>query len=62
MCYAVLVAFSSFAVASTFSDIPLTSDRIFPSISLFMLLSFPLAMVSLRRTLLAVFSDRPNYS
>ncbi|KAI0725334.1 metal resistance protein YCF1 [Fomitopsis betulina] len=42
----VLVAFSSFAVASTFSDIPLTSDRIFPSISLFMLLSFPLAMLS----------------
>ncbi|KZT65750.1 multidrug resistance-associated ABC transporter [Daedalea quercina L-15889] len=41
-----LVAFCSFAVASATSDIPLTSDRIFPSISLFMLLSFPLAMIS----------------
>ncbi|KAH9924719.1 metal resistance protein YCF1 [Fomitopsis serialis] len=41
-----LVAFSSFAVASVTSDTPLTSDRIFPSISLFMLLSFPLAMFS----------------
>ncbi|TFY68212.1 hypothetical protein EVJ58_g1149 [Rhodofomes roseus] len=41
-----LVAFSSFAVASATSDTPLTSDRIFPSISLFMLLSFPLAMFS----------------
>ena len=44
----VLVAFSSFAVASAVSDVPLTSDRIFPSISLFMLLSFPLAMVCFR--------------
>ena len=44
---AVLVAFSSFAVASAVSNVPLTSDRIFPSISLFMLLSFPLAMASL---------------
>ncbi|PCH44281.1 multidrug resistance-associated ABC transporter [Wolfiporia cocos MD-104 SS10] len=39
-----LVAFSSFAVASATSAVPLTSDRIFPSISLFMLLNFPLAM------------------
>ncbi|CCL99693.1 uncharacterized protein FIBRA_01714 [Fibroporia radiculosa] len=41
-----LVAFSSFAVAAATSQVPLTSDRIFPSISLFMLLSFPLAMFS----------------
>lgn len=41
-----LVAFSSFAVASATSETPLTSDRIFPSISLFMLLNFPLAMFS----------------
>lgn len=41
----VLVAFSSFATASMTSDVPLTSDRIFPAISLFMLLGFPLAMV-----------------
>ncbi|KIP05505.1 hypothetical protein PHLGIDRAFT_128871 [Phlebiopsis gigantea 11061_1 CR5-6] len=41
-----LVAFSSFAVAALTSDVPLTSDKIFPSISLFMLLQFPLAMFS----------------
>ncbi|KAJ3872855.1 multidrug resistance-associated ABC transporter [Lentinula edodes] len=41
-----LVAFSSFAVAATVSSKPLTSDVIFPSISLFMLLQFPLAMFS----------------
>lgn len=44
-CSIVLVAFSSFAVASFVSDEPLTSDKIFPAISLFMLLQFPLAMV-----------------
>ena len=43
---AVLVAFSSFATAALTSDEPLTSDKIFPSISLFMLLQFPLAMFS----------------
>lgn len=41
-----LVAFSSLAVASIFSDKPLTADVIFPAISLFMLLQFPLAMFS----------------
>ncbi|KAF9078085.1 metal resistance protein YCF1 [Rhodocollybia butyracea] len=39
-----LVAFSSFAVAAVVSNKPLTSDIIFPAISLFMLLQFPLAM------------------
>ncbi|KAG7093889.1 hypothetical protein E1B28_007528 [Marasmius oreades] len=39
-----LVAFSSFAVAAATSDKPLTSDVIFPAITLFLLLSFPLAM------------------
>ena len=43
--HAVLVAFSSFAVAAITSDKPLTADRIFPAMSLFMLLQFPLAMV-----------------
>ncbi|KIK17829.1 hypothetical protein PISMIDRAFT_110603 [Pisolithus microcarpus 441] len=41
-----LVAFSSLAVASIFSEKPLTADVIFPAISLFMLLQFPLAMFS----------------
>jgi ATP-binding cassette, subfamily C (CFTR/MRP), member 1 len=41
----VLVAFSSFATAAKISSKPLTSDIIFPAISLFMLLQFPLAMV-----------------
>ena len=40
-----LVAFSSFATAATISSRPLTSDLIFPAISLFMLLQFPLDMV-----------------
>ncbi|KAG6837154.1 hypothetical protein H0H93_013744 [Arthromyces matolae] len=40
-----LVGFSSFATAAAVSSIPLTSDIIFPAISLFMLLQFPLAMV-----------------
>ena len=40
-----LVAFSSFATAALTSSKPLTSDIIFPAISLFMLLQFPLAMV-----------------
>ena len=41
----VLLAFSSFAVAAYTSDTPMTSDKIFPAISLYMLLQFPLAMV-----------------
>ncbi|KAF8548045.1 P-loop containing nucleoside triphosphate hydrolase protein [Imleria badia] len=41
-----IVAFSSFATASVFSTKPLTADVIFPAISLFMLLQFPLAMFS----------------
>jgi ATP-binding cassette subfamily C (CFTR/MRP) protein 1 len=41
-----LVAFSSFATAALTSSKPLTSDVIFPAISLFMLLQFPLAMFS----------------
>ena len=40
-----LVAFSSFAIAAAISSRPLTSDLIFPAISLFMLLQFPLEMV-----------------
>ncbi|KAJ2933863.1 hypothetical protein H1R20_g3220, partial [Candolleomyces eurysporus] len=40
----ILVAFSSFATAAATSDRPLTSDIIFPALSLFMLLQFPLAM------------------
>ncbi|TFK18058.1 metal resistance protein YCF1 [Coprinopsis marcescibilis] len=40
----ILVAFSSFATAALTSDKPLTSDVIFPAMSLFMLLQFPLAM------------------
>jgi ATP-binding cassette subfamily C (CFTR/MRP) protein 1 len=39
-----LVAFSSFTVTALTSSKPLTSDVIFPAISLFNLLSFPLAM------------------
>ncbi|KAF9048225.1 multidrug resistance-associated ABC transporter [Hymenopellis radicata] len=41
-----LVAFSSLAVAAVTSSQPITSDIIFPAISLFMLLQFPLAMFS----------------
>ncbi|KAH0582641.1 hypothetical protein H2248_010564 [Termitomyces sp. 'cryptogamus'] len=41
-----LVGFSSFATAAAVSSKPLTSDIIFPAISLFMLLQFPLAMFS----------------
>ncbi|CAK5273937.1 unnamed protein product [Mycena citricolor] len=41
-----LVAFSSFATVAATSSRPLTADIIFPSISLFMLLQFPLAMFS----------------
>ena len=40
-----LVAFSSFATAATISSRPVTPDLIFPAISLFMLLQFPLEMV-----------------
>ncbi|KAJ7695169.1 metal resistance protein YCF1 [Mycena rosella] len=39
-----LVAFVSFATAALTSSKPLTSDVIFPAISLFLLLQFPLAM------------------
>ncbi|KAI0819664.1 metal resistance protein YCF1 [Trametes gibbosa] len=42
-----LVAFSSFAVAAYASDVPLTSDKIFPAISLYMLLQFPLNMIGM---------------
>ncbi|KZP22608.1 P-loop containing nucleoside triphosphate hydrolase protein [Athelia psychrophila] len=41
-----LVAFSSFATAAVFSDKPLTPDVIFPAISIFMLMKFPLTMFS----------------
>ncbi|KAJ7043446.1 P-loop containing nucleoside triphosphate hydrolase protein [Mycena alexandri] len=41
-----LVAFASFATAAATSPKPLTSDIIFPAISVFMLLQFPLAMIS----------------
>ena len=44
-----LVAFASFATAAVVSTRPLTSDVIFPAISLFMLLQFPLAMVKYTR-------------
>ena len=40
-----LVAFSSFATVAIVSSRPLTPDLIFPAISLFMLLQFPLEMV-----------------
>ena len=40
-----VVAFSSFATVAVISSRPLTSDLIFPAISLFMLLQFPLEMV-----------------
>ncbi|WRT65913.1 uncharacterized protein IL334_002864 [Kwoniella shivajii] len=39
-----LVAFSTFATFALTSDRPLTSEIIFPAISLFQLLSFPMAM------------------
>ncbi|KAF6761448.1 metal resistance protein YCF1 [Ephemerocybe angulata] len=42
----ILVAFASFATAAMTSEKPLTSDIIFPAMSLFMLLQFPLAMFS----------------
>jgi len=41
-----MVAFATFAAYSLTSPEPLTSDRIFPAISLFSLLSFPLAVFS----------------
>ncbi|KAJ7050501.1 multidrug resistance-associated ABC transporter [Mycena amicta] len=41
-----LVAFSSLATAAWTSSSPLTADVIFPCISLFMLLQFPIAMLS----------------
>ncbi|KAF5362251.1 hypothetical protein D9756_002523 [Leucocoprinus leucothites] len=40
------VAFASFATAAAVSNRPLTSDVIFPAISLFMLLQFPLIMIA----------------
>ena len=44
------MAFSSFAVAAYTSDSSLTSDKIFPAISLYMLLQFPLVMFSMVTT------------
>lgn len=41
-----MVAFATFAAYSLTSKEPLTSDKIFPAISLFSLLSFPLAVFS----------------
>ncbi|KZV64400.1 P-loop containing nucleoside triphosphate hydrolase protein [Peniophora sp. CONT] len=40
----ILVGFASFATAAAVYPYPLTSDIIFPALSLFMLLQFPLAM------------------
>ncbi|KAJ6591736.1 P-loop containing nucleoside triphosphate hydrolase protein [Mycena vulgaris] len=42
-----VVAFASFATAALTSSKPLTSDVIFPAISVFLLLNFPLAMLSM---------------
>lgn len=42
-----LVAFSSFATAALMSSSPLTPDIIFPAMSLFLLLQFPLAMFAM---------------
>ncbi|KAF9518525.1 hypothetical protein BS47DRAFT_1388932 [Hydnum rufescens UP504] len=42
-----LVALASFATAAYTSDTPLTSEVIFPSLSLFMLLQFPLGMFAM---------------
>ena len=53
----VLVAFSSFATAAAVSSRPLTSDVIFPAISLFMLLQFPLGMVCLSKLRKTSFLD-----
>jgi ATP-binding cassette subfamily C (CFTR/MRP) protein 1 len=39
------VAFSSFAMYSAISGLPLTSEIVFPAITLFSLLSFPLAVL-----------------
>lgn len=39
------VAFSSFALFSTISGKPLTSEIVFPAITLFSLLGFPLAVL-----------------
>lgn len=50
-----LVAFSSFATAAITSPKPLTSDIIFPAISLFMLLQFPLAMVCRKNNIIILF-------
>jgi len=41
-----LVSLGSFTAAALVRSEPLTSDIVFPAISLFLLLSFPLAMVS----------------
>lgn len=49
-CAIVIVSFSSFATAAVFSETPLTADVIFPAISLFMLLSLPLALVRKNKT------------
>lgn len=42
-----IVAFASFSTAAYFGNIPLTADVIFPSISLFMLLGFPMGMFAM---------------
>jgi hypothetical protein len=44
--FPVLVGFSSLAAAALISPKPITSDIVFPALALFMLLQFPLAMVS----------------
>ncbi|KAG6329620.1 hypothetical protein ID866_9469 [Astraeus odoratus] len=44
--WSVVVAFASFATASVFADKPLTADVIFPAISVFMLIQFPLSSLS----------------
>lgn len=56
--FTVLVAFSSFATAAYTSEYALTPDRIFPAISLFGMLQFPLNMVrpALRDVCLAVLA------
>ena len=56
-----VVAFSSFATVAFVSSRPLTSDLIFPAISLFMLLQFPLEMVRYSSTGIA-YSFSLNFS
>jgi ATP-binding cassette subfamily C (CFTR/MRP) protein 1 len=56
-----VVAFSSFATVAVVSSRPLTSDLIFPAISLFMLLQFPLEMVRYLSTRV-VYSFSRNFA